>query len=275
MSEERLADVPPDSQIPTPEVGALEEALGIRFVDQALACLALIHKSLTNDYGRSGIYSNERLEFLGDAVVGASVAELLYDRFPERDEGELTLLRSALVRASSLAGWARDLGLNRLVLVGRGEARAGGLEREPLLASAFEAVVGAVYLDQGRDAAFQLVHSFTQRQIAGWAEAPVLDPKSRLQQVSQAHYAVTPTYEVLSVAGEGHSPTFTIEVTAGLGVKATATGRSKQAAQQAAATQALILLGEIAADATEHAEPAPIPGGLPNETRRDERLSEA
>lgn len=220
----------------------LERLLRVEFKDRAILHQALVHKSLTNDLGLSGLLSNERLEFLGDALVGAVVAELLYLRFSDRDEGGLTLLRSALVRASSLAGWARMLDLGRFVQVGRGEARGGGRDRDPFLASAFEAVVGAVYVDRGYRAARTLVQRFAAREVDGWHDRPVLDAKSRLQQVSQARYGVTPRYEVLEVRGLGHSPIFTIRVTAGPDVTATAEGRSKQGAQQTAATEALALL---------------------------------
>src|SRR6266511_4188060 len=108
-----------------PDLDELERRLGVAFKDRALLRHALVHKSLTNDLGASGLDSNERLEFLGDSILGAVVSEQLYKRYPERDEGQLTLLRSALVRASSLAVWARELDLGAFVLVGRGERRAG------------------------------------------------------------------------------------------------------------------------------------------------------
>ncbi|MFN8522613.1 MAG: ribonuclease III [Chloroflexota bacterium] len=244
MSPERAPVAPPGAAFPEPDVSDLERHLGVSFADRSIARQALIHKSLTNDYGRPGIDSNERLEFLGDAVVGEAIADLLYRKFPANDEGQLTLLRASLVRASTLARWARELHLGDLIQLGRGEHRTGGRDRDPLLASCFEAVVGAVYLDQGREAAFDLVQGFARDETAGWDGAPVLDAKSQLQQTSQAHYGVTPSYEVIEHTGPQHSPTFTIRVTAGLGVQAIGTGGSKQAAQQAAATAALAMLGE-------------------------------
>src|SRR3954447_11158593 len=145
-----------------PDLDELERRLGVAFKDRGLLRQALIHKSLTNDLGASGLDSNERLEFLGDSVLGMVVSEQLYRRYPERDEGQLTLLRSALVRASSLAAWARDLDLGSFVLVGRGESRAGGQNRDALLSSAFEAVVGAVFLDQGFATARALILRFVR-----------------------------------------------------------------------------------------------------------------
>src|SRR5688572_29664621 len=143
-----------------PDLDELERRLGVAFKDRALLRQALIHKSLTNDLGESGLGSNERLEFLGDSVLGMLVSEQLYRAYPDRDEGHLTLLRSALVRASSLAGWARHLDLGAFVMVGRGEIRGDGRNRDALLSSAFEAVLGAVYLDRGFHAAKKLLMRF-------------------------------------------------------------------------------------------------------------------
>ncbi len=250
----------PPSTGSEPDLDELEGSLGVSFANRALLRQALVHKSLTNELERPGTDSNERLEFLGDAVLGAVVAEQLYWRFHDRDEGELTLLRSSLVRASTLARWARALELGRFVLVGRGEARAGGLQRDPLLAGAFEAVVGAVYLDRGYLRASELIRRFVAPDIEARAEGSVLDAKSRLQQVSQARFGVTPTYEVLEVSGLGHEPIFTIRVTAGGGIVATAEGRSKQTAQQAAATEALAWMErELDQDAAAAADSEPAP----------------
>jgi len=229
------ADVPHNE----PDFDELEQLLGVTFKDRGLLRHALVHKSLTNDLGESGLESNERLEFLGDSVLGMVVSKRLYRDYPERDEGQLTLLRSALVRASSLAAWARELDLGRFVLVGRGESRAGGQNRDALLSSTFEAVVGAIFLDRGYWAANRFIERFVKPEIKRLAERQVIDSKSRLQQVSQARFGVTPTYEVLDVTGLGHSPTFKVKVMAGGGVEAIAEGRSKQTAQQTAAAEAL------------------------------------
>src|SRR5689334_21076257 len=231
-----------------PDLDELERRLDVTFKDRALLRHALIHKSLTNDLGASGLESNERLEFLGDSVLGAVVSRRLYEDYADRDEGQLTLLRSALVRASSLAAWARDLDLGSFVLVGRGESRAGGQNRDALLSSAFEAVVGAVFLDQGFRSAQKLILRFVRPEIKRLAERQVIDAKSRLQQVSQARFAMTPTYEVLDVTGLGHSPTFKVKVRAGGGVEAIAEGRSKQTAQQTAAAEALAAIEAMPLD---------------------------
>lgn len=234
MSDQQEVPLPAE-----PDLDEIERRLGVTFKDRGLLRHALIHKSLTNDLGESGLGSNERLEFLGDSVLGMLVSEQLYRAYPDRDEGQLTLLRSALVRASSLAEWARELDLGSFVLVGRGESRAGGRNRDALLSSAFEAVLGAVFVDRGYRAAQSLLLRFLRPELAHVGDRQVVDAKSRLQQVSQARFAVTPTYEVMDVSGTGHSPIFTVKVRAGGGIEATADGRSKQTAQQSAAAQAL------------------------------------
>ncbi|MDP8921268.1 MAG: ribonuclease III [Chloroflexota bacterium] len=233
------AFVPSMEPMPEPDLDAVERRVGVTFKDRMLLRQALVHKSYTNDLGLSGLESNERLEYLGDAVLGALVAEQLYRRFPDRHEGQLTQLRSLLVRASTLAGWARQLELAQFVLVSRGEDRAGGRSRDPLLSSAFEAILGAIYLDRGFRVAQAFVKRFVVPEIERIADRPMLDAKSRLQMASQARFGVTPTYEVLEVSGLGHSPIFTVRVRAGGDVEATAQALGKQAAQQAAASEAL------------------------------------
>src|SRR3954452_3570746 len=160
-----------------PNLEELQRVLDVRFRDRTLLRHALIHKSLTNDLGASGLDSNERLEFLGDSILGAVVSRRLYEEYPDRDEGQLTLLRSALVRASSLAAWARELELGKFVLVGRGESRAGGQNRDALPSSAFEAVLGAVFLDQGFRSVQKLILRFVRPEIKRLAERQVIDAK--------------------------------------------------------------------------------------------------
>jgi len=239
------AAFPPPEPMPEPDLDEVEGRIGVTFKDRALLRQALIHKSHTNDLSLSGLESNERLEYLGDAVLGALVGEQLYRRFPDHDEGGLTQLRSMLVRGSTLAGWARELELGLFVLVSRGEDRAGGRSRDPLLSSAFEAILGAIYLDRGFRAAQAFVKRFVLPEIDRVADRPLLDAKSRVQMVSQARFSVTPTYEVIEVSGLGHSPIFTVRVRAGGDVEATAQALGKQAAQQAAAAEALAMLDAL------------------------------
>jgi ribonuclease-3 len=223
-----------------PRIDSLQRRLRVRFHDRGLLFQALVHRSAINERIDLQLSSNERLEFLGDAVLGAVVAERLYSAYPTVSEGVLTVTRAALVRASSLAAWARTLELGQFILLGRGEEVGGGRDRDTLLASTFEAVVGAIYLDRG----LKRAASFLDRFIAPYLrlpleERPLLDAKSRLQQRSQAERDAVPRYHVIDISGPQHGPTFTVEVSIGGRAVARGTGRSKQAAEQAAAEAAL------------------------------------
>ena len=236
-----MTDVsPPVPAAQEPRLAELERRLRVRFHDRGLLFHALIHRSAVNERTDLQLTSNERLEFLGDAILGAVVAERLFSAFPEASEGVLTVTRASLVRASTLAAWARGIDLGQYLLLGRGEEIGGGRERDTLLASAFEAVVGAMYLDRG----LRRVATFLERFIAPELvrapnERPMLDAKSRLQQRSQAERDAVPRYQVVEIAGPQHSPTFTVEVSIAGRVAARGSGRSKQAAEQAAAQMAL------------------------------------
>jgi ribonuclease-3 len=207
-----------------------------------------------NERPGRGLESNERLEFLGDAVLGVIVAHRLFELRPASPEGELTVLRAWLVRQSTLARWARQVGIGQLLLLGRGEARGGGRDRPALLSRGFEAVTGAIYLDGGLEAARSMLLPFIDHELqSGFSPQRVVDAKSRLQQVTQARFEQTPQYSLVEHSGPGHAPVFVIEVRAGPDVIAHGTGHSKRAAQQAAAHAALQLL-----DVTEgYEEPAP------------------
>jgi ribonuclease-3 len=214
--------------------------LGYSFKDPAHLQAALIHTSYVNERPGRGLESNERLEFLGDAVLGVVVAHRLYELRPESAEGELTVLRAWLVRQSTLARWARQAALGPLLLLGRGESRGGGRDRPALLSRGFEAVIGSIYLDGGVEAARQVLLPFIDQEIqAGFSPQRVVDAKSRLQQVTQARFDSTPVYNVVDHSGPGHAPVFVVEVRAGPEVNARGTGHSKRAAQQAAAHAAL------------------------------------
>jgi ribonuclease-3 len=224
-------------------VHALGRTLGYTFRDASLLQAALVHTSYVNERPGRGLDSNERLEFLGDAVLGVVVAHRLYELRPESPEGELTLLRAWLVRQSTLARWARQVGLGPHLLLGRGEARGGGRERPALLARGFEAVVGALYLDGGLDAARTVLLPFVDNEVQiGFSPQRVVDAKSRLQQVTQARFESTPVYNLVDHSGPGHAPLFVVEVKAGPDINARGSGHSKRAAQQAAAHAALQLL---------------------------------
>jgi ribonuclease-3 len=226
---------------PSPSaLSALHRTLGYAFRDPNLLQAALIHTSYVNERPGRGLESNERLEFLGDAVLGIIVAHRLYEVRPESPEGELTVLRAWLVRQSTLARWGRQLALGPHLLLGRGEARGGGRERPALLSRGFEALIGSIYLDGGLDAARSVLRPLIDQEIqAGFSPQRVVDAKSRLQQVTQARFEQTPVYTMVDHSGPGHAPMFVIEVRAGPEIVARGSGHSKRAAQQAAAHAAL------------------------------------
>jgi ribonuclease-3 len=218
----------------------LENNLNVQFKDYSLLMRALTHRSYLNEHADEVLEDNERLEFLGDAVLDFIVGAYLYHRFPEMDEGELTSLRAALVRAKTLAGFARELEIGRFLQLGYGEAENGGRERTPLLCAAFEAVVGALYLDQGMLPVKALVE-----QLVGPALAEIMadslhkDDKSEFQVWAQAQYNITPRYEVVGTSGPDHAKLFTVQVLLHDDVWGEGTGRSKQVAAQAAAKVAM------------------------------------
>jgi ribonuclease-3 len=219
---------------------ALSRTLGYSFGDPTLLEAALVHTSYVNERPGRGLESNERLEFLGDAVLGIVVAHRLYELRPESAEGELTVLRAWLVRQSTLARWARQIGLGPHLMLGRGEARGGGRDRPALLSRGFEAVIGSVYLDGGLAAARSVLLPLIDQELqTGFSPQRVVDAKSRLQQVTQARFESTPIYNLVEHSGPGHSPLFVVEVKAGPEILARGSGHSKRSAQQAAAHAAL------------------------------------
>lgn len=223
---------------------ALQADLGYQFTDPALLRTALVHTSYLNERGDMAPESNERLEFLGDAVLGLVVAHRLYEWRPESEEGDLTVLRAWLVRQSTLARWAQVIKLGEYLLLGRGEVRSGSRDRGAILARAFEAVLGAIYLDGGSEGVRQVILPRMDRELAGGSNPQkAVDAKSRLQHVTQAHFETTPEYRLVESSGPSHAPSFTFEVQAGPDVTAQGTGYSKRAAQQAAAHAALSELG--------------------------------
>lgn len=227
-------------------LAVLEERLNIRFRDKSLLQRALTHRSFLNENPEIEWEDNERLEFLGDAVIDFIVAEYLYHRFPEMHEGELTAVRSNLVRRRTLAMFARQIGLGEHLLIGVGEENTGGRERDGVLCAAFEALVGAIYLDQGLETARQFVIQFVEERLtAAVEEALHKDAKSRLQEWSQGTLQVTPRYVTVRTEGPDHAKVFTVEVHIGPVIAGRGKGSSKQAAAQAAAQDALSRLDEI------------------------------
>lgn len=236
------------------DLRALEERLNVRFNDFSLLLRALTHRSFLNENADAVLQDNERLEFLGDAVLDFIVGAYLYDRFPELDEGELTALRAALVRAETLAGFARTCDLGRYLRLGQGESESGGRDRIPTLCAAFEAVVGALYLDQGLPAVEALVEPMIAPALAKiQADSLHKDARSEFQVWAQARFNVTPRYEVVAAEGPDHDKTFTLRVLVGEEEWGSGQGRSKQAASQAAATAALEKAMALEASETEAA----------------------
>jgi ribonuclease-3 len=226
-------------------------ALGVQFKDPELLDSALTHRSFVHEHYESPLQPNERLEFLGDSVLNFLTAQYLYHTFPDQSEGQLTAIRASLVRAATLARFARSFGLGKYLKLGKGEEHSGGRERNNLLADAFEAVLAAIYIDQGMAVADSFLIPLLEAESAHVALHGVqLDHKSRLQERVQSERNQTPRYRTLNAEGPDHSRTFTIEVFAGDQRLGVGVGNSKQMAAQAAAEAALEFLDVQARDET-------------------------
>lgn len=224
---------------PDERLSRAEELLGHQFADRSLLEAALTHPSAVPEV--RGAVSNERLEFLGDSVLSFVVAERLYRRLPDAPEGTLTRRKVAVVNGVLLASVADDLGLGHLIAYGRGE-RESTRGRASALENALEAVIGAIYLDAGLEAAAATIRRLFGSLIDHADLAPPQDPKSALQQLTQSRELGHPTYAVVSSEGPVHAPTFTVAVSVAGELIATAEGHSKQSAEKAAAHRALAAL---------------------------------
>lgn len=222
----------------------LEQKLGYVFRSASLCETALTHKSWMNETQETSRTDNERLEFLGDAVLALVTSDLLMKRFPDQPEGELSKARAAIVNEAGLAHVAETLALGQWIFLGRGEEQAGGRQKRSLLANTFEALLGAIYLDGGFVAAFEVAERLFSRFIADVPSAASKDFKSRLQELAQAKLQMAPTYTVLSEQGPDHAKTFEIAILIGDKEYARAFGRSKKEAQQNAAERALAAMTE-------------------------------
>lgn len=230
---------------PDERVKVLEERLQFSFPDRRLPLSAITHKSYANEHKDHGGTDNERLEFLGDAVVDLAISHRLMDQFPLAQEGELSKLRALIVNEDGLARIARALKLGELLLLGRGEELTGGRDKASVLADALEAVLGAIYLSGGMSAVLTTIDQFFSEALAGVAQGRSgYDYKTRLQEEAQLRLKLSPRYRVVSETGPDHEKLFEIEVVAGDGISARATGRSKKEAEQAAAKVALERLSE-------------------------------
>ncbi|HWB71834.1 MAG TPA: ribonuclease III [Egibacteraceae bacterium] len=244
------ADANPDTAIPPlgpppPPAGGgrrhpLEPVLGVVFGERQLLRQALTHRSHAFEAG--GLPTNERLEFLGDAVLGLVVTDRVYRRFPEAAEGRLAKIRAAAVNAHSLADIGRRLGIGDQVLLGRGEEQSGGRDKDSILADTLEALLGAVYLDQGMEAAAALIDRlFSDLLDDITSRRESLDYKTSLQELTAAQLSTLPSY-TLSEEGPDHQKRFTAVASVGGQALGRGTGRSKKEAEQAAAREAFVAL---------------------------------
>jgi len=222
------------------DLAILEQTLGIVFNDSSLLEQALVHSSYLNENPGLVQASNERLEFLGDAILGLVVAEKLYQDYPYFAEGEMTRIRSALVRRDTLTRMARAITLGDYLYLGRGEETTGGRNKPANLASALEAVIAAVFIDQGlsiaRDFILRLLDTELQKVIR---QGIAIDYKSRLQELTQSREQQIPSYHIVETTGPEHSKTFTVEARLGEVVLGRGSGKSKKLAETQAARSAL------------------------------------
>lgn len=218
----------------------LEKVIGVTFSEKNHLLSAITHRSYLNEHKEAEQEHNERLEFLGDAVLELVVTDYLFAKYPEKPEGELTAVRAALVNTVSLSDAASKLGLNEFLLMSKGEAKDTGRARQYILANAFESTIGAIYIDQGYDAAkgfiatqlFPKTDKIVEKRL--WQ-----DPKSRFQELSQDKSSITPSYELVSQEGPDHDRIFTVGIYLKNEKVAEGKGRSKQEAEQDAAENAI------------------------------------
>lgn len=225
----------------------LSQRIGVQFSDPYQLRLALTHRSVLLEWTQQGdidaiLQSNERLEYLGDAVLGLVTAERLYLNLPDATEGELTRTRVALVRAETLVTWAHALGVPEALYLGTGETITDSL-RDRILAGTMEAIIGAMYLDQGSDTAAAFINEFLDSQSGSIdLDEAIANPKGRLQEVVQEHRLDQPLYDIVNEDGPDHARIFTVQVVVNGQSLGTGSGRSKREAQQVAARQALLAI---------------------------------
>ncbi len=226
-----------------PPLDNLEKILNIQFKKKELLKEALTHRSYLNEYPSWPVPHNERLEYLGDAVLELAVTEFLFEQYPEFQEGRMTSLRAALVNRQMLSKIAQGLSLGKFIYLSKGEAKDTGKAREIILSNAMEALLGAVYLDQG----YEVIKEFVRRVVLNHLEEVIAfglerDPKSLLQEEAQEKIKITPTYRILEEQGPDHQKMFTVGVFFNDEMIETGTGSSKQEAEHDAARNALVAL---------------------------------
>lgn len=220
----------------TNSLADLQELLGVNFKKPALLEQALIHRSYLNENRSLGLVSNERLEFLGDAVLELWTTNKLYHMFPDLPEGELTSLRSLIVCTENLASLANKISLGKYVKLSRGEESHGGRENQSILADTTESIIGSVFLDHGQSAINTLLEKFLGDEITIISKQKIYkDPKSRFQEIAQARNGITPRYETLKETGPDHQKIFEVAAYIGKDLIASGSGNSKQKAEEASA----------------------------------------
>ena len=249
-----------------PAVDALEQRLGVPVVNPAVALAALTHKSFVNEHRSEALQDNERLEFLGDAVIDLAVSHRLMERFPDAREGDLSKIRAAVVDEAGLALMARELDLGPLLRLGRGEELTGGRQKSSLLADALEAVIAAVYLGGGLEPVLSVIERFLGDAFARAAAGTLdRDYKTQLQELVQSRLRTAPRYRIVAEHGPDHSKVFEVELDVRGEVIGRGTGRSKKDAEQAAAKLALDAMNERFAEVApaEKSARAPPPETAP------------
>ncbi len=219
-------------------LSVLQGKISYQFNDPDLLDVALTHRSYANERAGEEYRDNERLEFLGDSVLNVIISHLIMERFPHCHEGELTRLRASLVNEKSLADISKNLGINQYLLLGKGESRRGGREKSSLISDAYEALIGAVYLDGGLEKAFAVVEKqFAPRLAEGLTDDG--DFKTKVQQISQSRFGCSPRYRLSDVRGPEHDKTFGAEIFIDGRLYGYGIGKNKKAAEQKAAQEAL------------------------------------
>lgn len=230
------------SDHPDRDLATLEEVLGHHFANRDLLVTALTHRSYANEHRAEGRRDNEKLEFLGDAVLDLTVGHMLMDRYPSLREGQLSVTRSQVVSEHGLSSLARELGLGDWLYLGKGELRSGGRFKASILADAMEALIAAVYLDGGFIAAWQLVERLFENSLASVEETGFYDFKTRLQELAQSRLKATPVYRVVATSGPDHAKQFEVAVEISDREWGRGQGASKKRAEQYAAANASFFL---------------------------------
>ncbi len=222
------------------DIDKFEKIIGLKFKNRELLKRALTHRSFLNENKQDDLKNNERLEFLGDAVLELVISEYLFNEYPDRAEGDLTSFRASVVKTENLAKISRELDLGQYLLMSKGEEMTGGREKEYLLANTFEAIVGALYLDQGYNPVKEFLTKHLTPQISTIVKYRLdIDAKTKLQEQTQSLFKTTPNYKIINEKGPDHDKIFTVAVRISGKVYGEGTGVTKQKAEDAAATEAL------------------------------------